>query len=167
MTIRNESELAQIGKTIDLDKLRVELDTFLRKRMPYYRESTATKELEDAFAEADAVVCQKYGLSVWDALVLLRKDTPSAATEGFDDWRKIYDWLHELQTRAGLRANFSEDFDGTPTQCVLCPPENFDKWRELLCQQQPSVETEFLISLCAHENGKVLREFQCRLGARR
>jgi len=162
--IKNGDDAALLAKQVDVEKLRDELESLMRSRLKGRPESEVPQvELDGIFAEADRSVCRKYGLEIWDALILLRK--PDAdAPEGFEDWRKVYDWLYHIQTTERLDGQFSEDFAGLRETVVHCESSSaFESWNRAIQVPAPRLASEFHIMLCEVDHERVCRTLAYRI----
>jgi hypothetical protein len=159
--IRDQRDVERLAKNIDLPVLRQYLDGLLREGLNGREESEVpAEELARIFAQADQKISARFGVSVWDAMVLLNETAGGLSVEksGFDDWRTIYDWIFDAADAQGIRVSMQEDYDGVQELTLLCSSDDFEEVVKVLSRGHPVVRQGFRIVLRGIRGNDVIQE---------
>jgi hypothetical protein len=111
--IHNEADAKRVASNLDIVVLKSDLDSFIQGKLNGRVESdVSSNELNSIFESADQFILSKHGVSVWDALILLR-DKPSKKDNAKENtrkkiWLSLYDTLSKALGSLGEENSYGE-----------------------------------------------------------
>jgi hypothetical protein len=155
MPIRNSADVDRLIAQIDHARMRTDLDDWMRREIgptPPEREEERQQILEAAISRVNPKMIGRYGIDVWDAMVLFDVlDRRSAPEEDplFDDWKELYQVLGERAEGMNMEVSLQEDFDGLPNFLVGCDDSMFEQYVDSLESAPPALRFPFAVTVQA------------------
>jgi hypothetical protein len=169
MPIRDNAEARELLGKLDVKGLREDLDQWLAAGMAGRTESDLSgAEMETIFLTASPLVQTKYGVDIWDAMMLLNvagqdEEVPSS----FDEWRRLYDRLFEIVGELNIDAHLQDDFDGSNSFRVWCSTVDYQKLVSGVKEALPTTLQPFEVVLTElHDGAPTGREHTFNIGVR-
>jgi hypothetical protein len=111
--IHNEADAQRVAGNLNIVVLKNDLHSFMQGELNGRVESdVSSNELNAIFESADQFILSKHGISVWDALILLREE-PSEKDSIRENtrnkiWRSLYDTLSKALGSLGKENPYGE-----------------------------------------------------------
>ena len=96
--------------------------------------SLTDEETATLFDEADAMLLEQFGVSLWDYLAQAEARGQAKAPEDpdFDAWCTVSDYLEAAAASLGVKVEISQDFTGSREIWVICRSGDYPQYRERL-----------------------------------
>lgn len=145
MPIRDNEEARELLKKLNVEDLRKDIDQWLAAGLAGRSERDLSgKEMEEIFLKASPMIQAKYGVDIWDAMMLLNVAGPSeTASSSFDEWRHLYDTLFDMVRELNIDAHLQDDFDGRQRFDVWCSTEDYQRLIARIEQDLPVTSQPF------------------------
>lgn len=167
MPIRDNAEARELLRRLDIKDLREDIDQWLTAGMAGRTKSDLSgAEMEAIFLTVSPLVQTKYGIDIWDAMVLLNvagqdEEVPSS----FDEWRYLYDKLFEIVGELNVDAHLQDDFDGSNSFRVWCSTDDYQKLVSGIKEALPTTSQPFDIVVTElHDGAPTGREHTFNIG---
>lgn len=157
MSIEDNEKISLLKTKIDLPSLRNAVEAGLAQRINGRNQTDILDgELRQIFDNLSPEISNKFGIDIWDALVLLNESVEDVGVlDYFEDWKVLYESLSQRAKDMGVEVTLQEDYSGTNTFHIWCPRDAFAQFSQDIEKIDVWLRNSFEITVAEYDGDEV------------
>lgn len=157
MILADNEQISLLRTKIDLPSLRNAVETGLAQRVNGRNQADILDgELRQIFDHLSPEISNKFGIDIWDALVLLNEPVEDVGVlDCFEDWKILYESLSHRAKDMGVEVTLQEDYSGTNTFHIWCPRGAFVQFSQDIEKIDVWLKNSFEITVVEYDGDDV------------